>query len=110
MEEEVVDYEIEHQESVTVQDSSSLKKGSSDIIVSANVLTSTEEASNSEHNYKIKVKGRGHSNRNNSERYDNRGGIFERIDQERGDGPAQCELWTVSLLNSAPSALITFLV
>lgn len=42
---------------------------------------------------RIKVKGRGHKSRSEDEdRYDGRGGIFEKIEQDSSAGPAQCTL------------------
>lgn len=39
----------------------------------------------------VKVKGRGHTNDgDNDDRYDGRGGVFERIEQSSGPGPLQC--------------------
>ncbi len=41
---------------------------------------------------KIKVKGRGHERRQeDNDRYDGRGGVFERIEQSSGSGPLQCQ-------------------
>lgn len=40
---------------------------------------------------KTKVKGRGHERRQeDNDRYDGRGGVFERIEQSSGSGPLQC--------------------
>jgi hypothetical protein len=50
---------------------------------------------------KKKSKGRGHAHMDN-DRYEGRGGIFERIEQETNDGPAQC------IVTSSPSISIYF--
>jgi hypothetical protein len=48
---------------------------------------------------KAKVKGRGHKrNPDEEERYRGRGGLFEKIEQEPGSGPAQCEYFSVKFL------------
>jgi len=41
---------------------------------------------------KLKIKGRGHERRQeDNDRYDGRGGVFERIEQSAGSGPLQCK-------------------
>ncbi len=41
----------------------------------------------------VKVKGRGHERvDDDDDRYDGRGGVFERIEQSAGPGPLQCKL------------------
>lgn len=44
----------------------------------------------------VKVKGRGHERRTDADdRYDGRGGVFERIEQSEGPGPLQCTWFTL---------------
>ena len=50
----------------------------------------TESTKKSEKSNKIKVKGRGHSQVDEEDRYDGRGGVFESISQEKR-GPSQCK-------------------
>lgn len=43
---------------------------------------------------RVKVKGRGHEARrrhDDDDRYDGRGGVFERLEQSGGQGPQQCQ-------------------
>ena len=40
---------------------------------------------------KIKIKGRGHSNIDNQDRYDDRGATYESIDDETERGPTKCK-------------------
>jgi hypothetical protein len=43
-------------------------------------------------NGKIKKKGRGHQRRvDEDDRYNGRGGVFERLEETRGPGPLQCK-------------------
>lgn len=47
---------------------------------------------------RVKVKGRGHEARRRHEdddRYDGRGGVFERLEQSGGQGPQQCEFYAI---------------
>jgi hypothetical protein len=45
---------------------------------------------------RIKVKGRGHNRREeDDDRYDGRGGVFERIEQSAGPGALQCKITSV---------------
>jgi RNA-binding protein 8A len=48
-----------------------------------------EERVSSENRKKKKSKGRGHAHMDH-DRYEGRGGIFERIEQDGSEGPAQC--------------------
>ncbi len=41
----------------------------------------------------MKTKGRGHEKRHDEDdRYDGRGGVFERLEQSSGSGPLQCKI------------------
>lgn len=47
----------------------------------------------------IKRKGRGHTYKEKEEEDDTRGGVFERIEQEKNFGPSQCELSVLHFVN-----------
>jgi hypothetical protein len=40
----------------------------------------------------VRTKGRGHGKQNDDDRYNGRGGVFERLEQSSGAGPLQCNL------------------
>lgn len=42
-----------------------------------------------------RTKGRGHAHMDDEDRYKGRGGIFETIEQDSDDGPAQCKYITI---------------
>lgn len=48
----------------------------------------------------MKTKGRGHEKRHDEDdRYDGRGGVFERLEQSSGSGPLQCKFSRLNLLH-----------
>jgi hypothetical protein len=59
--------------------------------VEGNGTNEYDEGRGAQDRRKKKSKGRGHAHMD-TDRYEGRGGIFERIEQESNDGPAQCIL------------------
>lgn len=59
-----------------------------------------ESAMMEEGNSASRVKGRGHSSREEEDRFEGRGGVFETIEQEPGAGPSQSiEGWIIFVTN-----------
>jgi len=76
--------------------------------VEASAQKSGDSEAPAESGKRVKVKGRGHEMRRRYEdddRYDGRGGVFERLEQSAGSGPQQSiEGWIVFVTNVHPEA------
>lgn len=84
---EEVDYEEEEMNVQINKDSKEPK-----LVTEPKATDETEKGS------KIKIKGRGHQrHKEDDDRYNGRGGVFERLEQSGGSGPLQCKLRSLTL-------------